>query len=587
MNLSLEWSLKELYPSFQSEEFKKDYEDAKNYIEEMKAWAENNFNNRSKPVEKIENFIHMQNDFSRYYNLLEYARLIISVDTVNGEAAKWLDLLEEMFSELTSPVVLFQNFLREMPNLDVLMNSSRLLQEHSFVLKEMQGKAEYLLSREEEVLLAKLQTTGSQAWEKMKEQLTGTLMVEMGEGEEKYPLTVIRNNAYEEDGELRKKSYEAELEAYKKIDKAAAFALNSIKGEVLSTCRLKGYQSPLEMTLLNARLDRDILEALLSAIRDSLPMFRRYFRKKAQMLGHEGGLPFYDLFAPLGRSDKKYSYDEASDFVIRHFTSFNPRLGQLAQRAIEGSWVDVSPREGKRGGAFCSNIHPIGQSRIMLNFTGSFNDVLTLAHELGHGYHGDCLVRETYLNSNYSMPIAETASTLCETIVAQGALKSAEPEEALNILENDISGAAQVIVDIYSRFLFEDRLFQNRKEGVLSVCELKELMLEAQKEAYGDGLDFNYLHPYMWICKPHYYDASYNYYNFPYAYGLLFAKGLYGIYEMEGQAFTDRLDRMLAATGKNNLRDAAKLCGIDVGEPSFWKESLKVIERDIDKFTNM
>ncbi|TGU86830.1 oligoendopeptidase F, partial [Mesorhizobium sp. M00.F.Ca.ET.186.01.1.1] len=193
--------------------------------------------------------------------------------------------------------------------------------------------------------------------------------------------------------------------------------------------------------------------------------------------------------------------------------------------------------EGKRGGAFCYNLHMVGESRIMANYTGSYNDVSTLAHELGHGYHGECLVQEAFYNSDYPMPIAETASILCETIIAKAALAQATPEEAFSILENDISGASQVIVDIYSRYLFESAVFARRSEGSLSVGELKELMLQAQKDAYGAGLDSSVLHPYMWVCKPHYYSADFNFYNFPYAFGLLFAKGLYAEYVKRGEAF--------------------------------------------------
>ena len=222
-----------------------------------------------------------------------------------------------------------------------------------------------------------------------------------------------------------------------------------------------------------------------------------------------------------------------------------------------------------------------------MNFGGSFSDVVTLAHELGHGFHGECLNNESTLNSYYPMPIAETASTFCETIIKRAALEKADKDEALAILEAEISDCTQVIVDIYSRFIFENNLFEKRKESALTVDEIKELMINAQKESYGDGLDQNYLHPYMWTWKPHYYDPEYNYYNFPYAFGLLFARGLYKKYMDCRDGFAEEYEKLLSITGKNDLEDITKVIGIDITKKDFWESSLKSIEEDIELFLKL
>lgn len=210
-----------------------------------------------------------------------------------------------------------------------------------------------------------------------------------------------------------------------------------------------------------------------------------------------------------------------------------------------------------------------------------------MAHELGHGFHGHCLNSQTAMNANYPMPIAETASTFCETIVKKAALKNASQAEQLMILENELSDCAQVIVDIYSRFLFESRLIEKRKEGPLSVAEIKDLMIEAQKEAYGHGLDQNTLHPYMWTWKPHYYEADYAFYNFPYAFGLLLAKGLYGLYLKEGNQFATTYENFLSLTGKMNLEDVGKSVGIDLTSEDFWQNSIDMIQEDIYLFERL
>lgn len=210
-----------------------------------------------------------------------------------------------------------------------------------------------------------------------------------------------------------------------------------------------------------------------------------------------------------------------------------------------------------------------------------------MAHELGHGYHGECLKNESIINADYPMPIAETASTFCETIVKKAAIKSSSKDIAFSILEAELSDCAQIIVDILSRYLFEEELFERRKEASVSAKELKEIMINAQKNSYGNGLDNNYLHPYMWACKPHYYSAELNFYNFPYAFGLLFAKGLYAQYLKKGEEFVDVYDKLLAVTGKNKLADVTKIVGIDIESEEFWNESIKTIEEDIEKFVKL
>jgi len=464
-----------------------------------------------------------------------------------------------------------------------------LLKAHEYVLKSIIEQSKYLLSDKEESIIANMKNTGSNAWSKLKDNLISSLMVEIKENDEvkEYPLTVVLNMAEDKSEEVRKRAYEAEIASYKKVEEGVAAALNGIKGEVLTVCDFRGYKSPLEKTLLDSRMDEESLNAMLDAMKESLPVFRKYLRRKAEMLGHKNGLPFYDLYAPVSNADMKFTYDEGAKFVVKNFRTFSDNLGDFAQKAIDNNWIDVEPREGKVGGAFCAGLHFIGESRILLNYGGSFGDVVTMAHELGHGFHGECLKNEAILNSEYPMPIAETASTFCETIIKKAAIKEANKSEALAILEAEICDCTQVIVDIYSRFLFEKSVFEARKESALTVSQIKELMLEAQREAYGDGLDLEYLHPYMWAWKPHYYDADYNYYNFPYAFGLLFAKGLYAEYLKKGESFTSEYERLLSITGKNKIADITKEVGIDIHNKEFWRNSLKTIEEDIEKFIEL
>ncbi|MBR0576513.1 M3 family oligoendopeptidase [Proteiniclasticum sp. BAD-10] len=585
--MMMRWSLDDLYTSFDSPEFLEDVRRVPEEIAEMEEYAAVNFMSPERAGEKIAHFLTLEMEVNRRISkVMAFANLTLAVNARHEEARAVYARMAMTVSNLTGPEVRFQRYLGELGDLAPLLEEDPLLSEHSFYLHELQENARYLLSDGEERLLAKLTTSGSKAWTNLQNLLSSTLLVEMEEEGKivSRPLPAVRNLAHHEDAKVRRNAHEVELKAYRKIEESSAAALNGIKGEVLTVSALRGFSSPLAETLFHARMEEEILNSMLTAIREYLPAFRRYLRRKAEILGHKNGLPFADLFAPLGKSRLHFTYDEAMEYIVRQFSTFSPALGEFARHAHEKNWLDVEPRDGKRGGAFCSNLHAIGQSRIMANFDGSFSNLTTLAHELGHGYHGHNLKKETILNSSYPMPIAETASIFCETIVVNAALSELEGEEALTLLEQSISDACQVIVDIYSRFLFESELFAVREDHPASVEELKAMMLKAQKEAYGEGLDPEHLHPYMWLNKTHYYFPNRNFYNFPYAFGLLFSKGLYAEYLKRGEAFVPAYDELLAMTGKNSIREVALTMGIDVTTPDFFRSSLELVAKDIEKF---
>lgn len=588
--MEMKWSLNELYTSFDSKEFKEDIIKFESSIEYIKKWTLENCNSSNNPKIKIESYIGFENEFNDVVNkLFNYAELTLSIDTKDEIASKISEKLSYKLAELAKPSTIFSKWLYSLEDLESLINESPLIKEHSYYLRELAKNAKYLLGDNEEELIAKMKNSGSNAWSKLQNILTSTLLVPIninGKGES-LPLSTIRNMAYGKDSMLRKNAYTAELESYEKIAESSAAALNGIKGEVITLSKAHKYESPLHNSLENSRMDVETLDVMLSAMIECLPSFEKYYRKKAELLGYTEGLPFYELFAPMGEVNMHFSYNSARKFIVENFATFSDKLSTYADNAFSHNWIDAEPRPGKLGGAFCANLHSIKESRILSNFTGSFNDVSTLAHELGHGYHGLCLAEETALNSNYPMPIAETASIFCETIISNAALKNASKEEAFIILDNSISSNAQVIVDILSRYLFETELFKRRENSSLPVNELKEIMIAAQKKAYGTGLDHNFLHPYMWLCKPHYYDASSNFYNFPYAFGLLFSKGLYAEYLKRGKSFVSEYDDLLSATGKNNLVEVAKMMDVDIHSIDFWRSSLNLITLDIDKFINM
>ncbi len=331
-------------------------------------------------------------------------------------------------------------------------------------------------------------------------------------------------------------------------------------------------------------MSRETLDAMMAAIDEYLPVFHKYLRKKGQMLGYKNGLPWYELFAPMGKAGKTYTLEEAEQYLCDTFRELTPEMSDMMRDAFEQEWIDFYPRKGKEGGAFCAGVPAIKQSRILTNYDGYFGSIGTLAHELGHAFHNKQIQDERALNQDYPMPVAETASTFNEVHLGRHALKTAEGEERLNLLENDLKEQTQCIVDIYSRYLFETAVFEQGKTKFLMASDLKELMLDAQKKAYGDGLDASCMHPYMWVCKSHYYGDSLSFYNFPYAFGNLFALGLYSLFLKEGEAFVPKYKAMLNATPRCTIEEAGAMMGIDLTKKEFWCESLAQIAQNVEEF---
>ncbi|GAB4113959.1 MAG: M3 family oligoendopeptidase [Roseiflexaceae bacterium] len=470
-------------------------------------------------------------------------------------------------------------------DVESLIDASPLAADYAHLLRRTMLEAQHLMSPAEEELAAELGPSAGTAWSRLHADLSSQLIVPiLLDGEQReLPMTVIRNLAYDPDRSRRQAGYEAELAAWKRSEVAMAACMNGIKGEVGVLARRRGWESPLAEACFDNAIDQQTLAAMMTAAHESFPDFRRYLRAKARALGVEQ-LAWYDIFAPLsGDSGQRWEYDRACQFIRRQFATFAPHMASLADQAFAEHWIDAEPRDGKVGGAFCMGVRP-GESRILTNYNYAIGGVMTLAHELGHAYHNARLGNQLPLNRTSPMTLAETASIFCETIVRQAALAESSPAERLVILEAALQNACQVVVDITSRYLFEQATFENRQQRALSAAELCEHMLNGQRSTYGDGLDQTLLHPYMWAAKPHYYSSSRSFYNFPYMFGLLFGLGLFAIYQREPDGFVERYDTLLASTGRADAATLAAEVGIDIRTPNFWRASLDTIRADIAAF---
>ncbi len=577
------WNLDVIYKGFDDPSFTSDLQELKNAIG---AFCELAGNLEEKtPLEGLKEGTALQEKIGDLgTKLAEYAMLRQSADARDAEAGSQMGRVMAALSETAGAEAAFQNWVCKIPGLSALVAGEESLAPYAFRFAKMEKSSRYLLSSQAEEVAAKLGLSGGSAWSDLQGYLTSTVPVEY-EGKT-ITLSSVRNLAYDADADVRKKAYEAELACYDKIKDPVAFALNSIKLETISDCKLRGYESPLARTLERSDMKKETLDAMLGAMEEYLPKFWQYLKAKAKALGYENGLPWYELFAPMGRSSTKFTTQQAKDFLVAQFASFNKEEADMITRAFDEEWIDFFPREGKAGGAFCCDVEALGQSRILTNFDGAFGDVVTLAHELGHAWHNECIREHKTLNHDYSMPLAETASTFNECVVMASAIaNAADDQEKLALIESQLQDAAQIICDIYSRYQFEAMVFENREEQFMHADTLCDFMVKAQKACYGDGLDPDFLHPYMWVCKSHYYGPTF--YNFRYAFGGLFARGLYAQYEKEGENFIPKYNKLLYTTPIATAEDVAMTAGIDLTDKNFWRGALDMIARQIDLFVEL
>ena len=515
--------------------------------------------------------------------LAGYFSLRRSANNADSEVSVPMTKVQTLMAGLAKENVMFEKYVGKIENLEAILEGDEVLSQYKFYFGEIKEAVSHNMSDEAEDVFAKMNISGGRAWGDLFSYLTAGLEVDYKGG--KTTLAAIRGLAESSDAEERRSAFEAEIASYAKIKDSIAFALNSIKAQVNTEATLRGYEDALAITLAQSRMQKATLDAMFEAMSEYMPKFRAYLKHKAKLLGHENGMPWYDILAPMGNADSRsFTAEEAHAYLVEHFESFAPDLAEMVDEAFKNEWIDFYSRPGKVGGAFCSNLPFLKQSRILTNFSGSFGSVVTLAHELGHAYHGMMIQNHRPLNTGYTMPVAETASNFNELIIVNDAIAKSEGEEKIQLIESQLQDCTQIIVDIYSRFLFEDEVIRRRKNTFMFAKDLEEIMIGAQKEAFGDALDPDYLHPYMWCCKSHYYRAGLSYYNFPYAFGGLFSRGLYAKYLEEGEAFLPKYRALLTATTVDTVENVAGIAGIDLTDPEFWRKSLQMIADNIDLF---
>lgn len=452
----------------------------------------------------------------------------------------------------------------------------------AFHLNEERNLARKKMAPALETLANELAADGYHAWDRLYGVMAGNKEVEF-DGQ---PLSLgqLQNKYIDDpDRDTRRRAFELFETSWAELAQNCSLALNHQAGFRLTLYRRRGWDSVLLEPLMDNRLTAETLEAMWHVVDAKSAKLLDYFQAKARLLG-ANKLEWFDIHAPVGEVTQTYSYPEAADFVIDSIRTFNPHIADFCRLAVEQRWIESEDRPGKRAGAYCTGLPISKESRIFMTFNGSFNGILTLAHELGHAYHSWVMRDLPYGAQRYTSSVAETASTFNETIVRDASLNAAtNNRERLGILSTKLDDATAFLMNIRARFDFEVAFFEQRARQHLSVDELNELMLQAQKTAFKDGLAS--YHPLFWASKLHFYITRAPFYNFPYTFGYLFSNGVYAQAIAEGESFQERYIALLRDTGSMTTEQLARThLGVNLTRPEFWETAVDHALADVDEF---
>ncbi len=606
------WNLDSIYSSLQSKEYSAALEEFKAQIENTEGLlktadrftreSNENFDFAAWLAAYLKNYNEL---IANERTLAAYAYIIYSTDTTSTQYLNNLSYIEKLGIQTRQQYLKFSTLLlSHSSSLNEFFTRFPEFAEYKYLLEETIEETKHQMTAAEENLASDMTRTGGSAWGQLQEQIISNLHDQNGK-----TFNELRNDAFSSDANLRKNSWQTEKLLLEQNQIALAASLNNLKGETVTLNKRRHWENALDRSRASSRIQKATLDALISSIEDSLPIWREYFKAKALLLrktkatasktagspGHEG-IAFYDLFAPLefpqeknsgndsaSLLSKKWSFDQARDYVLKEYKSFSQAMYAFAKNAFDSGWIDAEIRSGKVGGAYDEDFPKNHQSRILTNFTGTFSDIITLAHELGHAYHFSCMKGKPALFFDYPMTLAETASTFAETIVKQDMIQQAEGSDKIKIIDLDLQDTSQVLVDILCRFYFEQSVFEEREKGELNANDFCRLMLAAQEKTYGCGLNEE-RHEYMWAVKSHYYSTDFDFYNYPYAFGQLFAAGLYARSKKEGPAFAKTYASLLADTGSMSCEDLCKKAGFDITTKDFWKTSIQMYAKEVEEF---
>ncbi|ENZ5545565.1 M3 family oligoendopeptidase [Enterococcus hirae] len=462
----------------------------------------------------------------------------------------------------------------------------------AFRMNEIRRDGHRLLSEAEENIINTLSLDGLNAWSSHYDTIVGTIVIPFEENGKVTDLSAgqaFNKMMGDPDPLVREKLFIAWEKAWQEKTSLLSDTLNHLDGFRLSTYKLHGMNDYLQKPLEYNRLKKETLDVMWATIQKNKQPLVDYLTRKANLFGKEK-MEWQDQDAPIILGDlkeKTFTFDEAASFIIENFQKFSPKMATFAQSAFEKSWIEAEDRPGKRPGGYCTELPETQESRIFMTYSNSVNEVATLAHELGHAFHSSVMWDLPALNRDYAMNVAETASTFAELIVADATLKAAKTkEEKINLLDTKLQNALAMFMNIHSRFIFENRFYSARQEGLVSEEEITQMMVESQKEGYHDALAT--YHPHFWAAKLHFFIDDVPFYNFPYTFGYLFSLGIYAYANKKGTSFEQEYIELLRDTASMTTEELAqKHLGVDLTKPDFWQAGIDMVLEDINSFMTL
>ena len=587
------WSVSDLYAGLDAPEFLADFDQLMGFGDALAELLDTH-GVRALPArpataadaavaEQVVVMLNAANDLGR--TLWAFVEAFARVDSTNDTAAAFGARIGALIGRNRGLNARFSAWLASLDVVDMAAMSP-VVNDHIGPLSRLAARARHQMSELEETLAAELSTSGSMAWTQLHATATAQLVVdvELPEGTRTLPMAEIRGLATHGDERVRRAAFEAELRGWPTVAPVCAAALNAIKGEATVVNRRRGWESPLDVSLFGNVVGRDEYDAMTAAVVASLPDFQRFVRAKARVHGHGDSLPWWDLLAPLPGSPAEWQWDTGLEMVRDAFGTYGDALAGIVNRAVDEQWIDALPRPGKAAGA--SSMPFFGdRSLVFLNWTGALEQVFITAHELGHSYHNMQLARRSAMQRDIPMSLAETASIFCETLMVHVGLQRSTGPERLAMLDLDLCGSTQTVLDIHTRVLFESEVFARRSRRTIGAAELGEIMTEAQATTFGTSLRSDTLHPYMWAVKRHYYTS--HFYNWQYTFGLLFGLGLFSRYLDDPDGFREEYDDMLSRAGMDTAGELASRFHIDLADPAFWTSSLDIIRERISQYESL
>ena len=581
------WNLSNIYESFECKKFKKDFQALEGEVHAIESWMEVNLKTTDAAKDKIEYFIKFKNEASDlYYKIGTYSYLNLTADTKNTLASENFNKILNIEQKIQLAENKFKSWLFKINDVHGIISNDKFLKDYEFYIDNLLDGSKHMPSESESILFSKMKDVSSNAWESLYRQVLSSAKayIEVNDKKEKLPLQVIQGILNSDNKELRKKAYKAEIQACDNLSSTVTLIYNSIKGEQIIEAELKGYKSVLQMAMKSYNLSEVTLHTMFRTIEKYVSVIQKGVQCKAKLLENKDSIPFYDLYAPLGKQEKTYTFQEIKSIILNNLKDYGGKMYTVAEKIFSENWIDEEPRENKRTGGFTSNIHSIKESRILFNFTGSPDNILQLAHEIGHAYHNDCLNNESCINSICSLAVMESAAIFSENFLQNRILEISSKEEKLKILNEFFIRDMRLILDIYAYFIFETKVFEIRKVRTISQDELCNLLKNAFYKAYGTSIEKETINQYMWMLLPQLFYPNRPYYMVSYAFGLLFTKGLYSVYLKDKKKFISDFEHFLTISGKYSVEDAAKKLNIDLTKEDFWIDSLKIVEKEIEDF---